>query len=127
VGLAHPCEGWEPSQGLRLLSPPSAGPLPRLPAPGAFYAINKLKLAGGGRYRCYAIGVLPPFRAMDALISMGASLGMAHGMTRAGLPDKVVALIGDSTFFHAGLPALANAVLQHGVAPPLSSTTTPPA
>ncbi len=108
----------EDSEGVApLIIPPRPPALcPGCPHRAAFYAINKLKLLVSGDIGCYAIGVLPPFRAMDALISMGASLGMAHGMTRAGLPDKVVALIGDSTFFHAGLPALANTVYNNGVA-----------
>jgi indolepyruvate ferredoxin oxidoreductase alpha subunit len=103
--------------GASLVIPPRPPALcPGCPHRAAFYAINKLKLLVSGDIGCYAIGVLPPFRAMDALISMGASLGMAHGMARAGLPDKVVALIGDSTFFHAGLPGLANTVYNNGVA-----------
>jgi indolepyruvate ferredoxin oxidoreductase alpha subunit len=96
---------------------------PRFPAlcPGCphratFYTIQKQKLLVSGDIGCYAIGVLPPFQAMDTLISMGASVGMAHGMTRAGLPDKLVAVIGDSTLFHAGLPALANTVYNRGTA-----------
>jgi indolepyruvate ferredoxin oxidoreductase alpha subunit len=106
-------------------SPPEQEPAipPRLPAlcPGcphraAFYAINKQKLLVSGDIGCYAIGVLPPFQAMDTLVSMGASVGVAHGMVRAGLPDKLVAIIGDSTLFHAGLPALANTVYNKGTA-----------
>jgi indolepyruvate ferredoxin oxidoreductase alpha subunit len=89
---------------------------PGCPHRAAFYAVKKQKLLVSGDIGCYAIGVLPPFEAMDALISMGASVGMAHGMTRAGLQEKVVAVIGDSTLFHAGLPALANAVYNNGVA-----------
>jgi indolepyruvate ferredoxin oxidoreductase alpha subunit len=96
---------------------------PRLPAlcPGcphraAFYAINKQKLLVSGDIGCYAIGVLPPFQAMDTLVSMGASVGIAHGMARVGLPDKLVAVIGDSTLFHAGIPALANTVYNKGTA-----------
>lgn len=50
------------------------------------------------------------------LISMGASIGMAHGAKRAGCPDKIVATIGDSTFFHAGLPELANIIYNRGAA-----------
>jgi indolepyruvate ferredoxin oxidoreductase alpha subunit len=120
-GAASPFPGREGGQGVRSEPPLIIPPRPPALCPGcphrtAFYAINKLKLLVSGDIGCYAIGVLPPFRAMDALISMGASLGMAHGMTRAGLPDKVVALIGDSTFFHAGLPALANTVYNNGVA-----------
>ena len=48
------------------------------------------------------------------LISMGASIGMAHGARQAGCPDKIVATIGDSTFFHTGLPELASTVYNRG-------------
>jgi indolepyruvate ferredoxin oxidoreductase alpha subunit len=46
---------------------------------------------------------------------MGASIGMAHGARQAGCPDKIVATIGDSTFFHTGLPELANVIYNGGV------------
>jgi len=46
---------------------------------------------------------------------MGASIGMAHGARQAGCPEKIVATIGDSTFFHAGLPELANTIYNRGV------------
>jgi len=39
---------------------------------------------------------------------MGASIGVAHGVAKAGVQEKNVAVIGDSTFFHSGLPALLN-------------------
>jgi len=87
---------------------------PGCPHRSVFYLLRKHKLLVSGDIGCYAIGVLPPFTAMDALISMGASIGMAHGMERAGIGEKLVAVIGDSTFFHAGLPALANVVYNQG-------------
>ncbi len=87
---------------------------PGCPHRSVFYLLRKHKLLVSGDIGCYGIGVLPPFTAMDALISMGASIGMAHGMERAGVGEKLVAVIGDSTFFHAGLPALANVVYNQG-------------
>jgi indolepyruvate ferredoxin oxidoreductase alpha subunit len=39
---------------------------------------------------------------------MGASIGVAHGAAKAGIAERMVAVLGDSTFFHTGLPALAN-------------------
>ncbi len=51
--------------------------------------------------------------AVDTCLCMGASIGMAGGLTRTSVRDgetKVVATIGDSTFYHAGVPALINAV-----------------
>jgi indolepyruvate ferredoxin oxidoreductase alpha subunit len=39
---------------------------------------------------------------------MGASIGQAHGVSKAGIAQEHAAVIGDSTFFHTGLPALLN-------------------
>jgi indolepyruvate ferredoxin oxidoreductase alpha subunit len=58
---------------------------------------------------CYTLGLLPPLSMADFLICMGSSISTAAGISRA-TGQRVVAFIGDSTFFHAGLPALANAV-----------------
>lgn len=60
---------------------------------------------------CYTLGLLPPLSIADFLICMGSSINTAAGIARA-TNQKVVAFIGDSTFFHAGLPGLANAVHQ---------------
>ncbi len=61
---------------------------------------------------CYSMSFLPPIEYGDSLLSMGACLGVATGMQYAA-QEKVVAMIGDSTFFHAGLPGLVNAI-HHG-------------
>ncbi len=58
---------------------------------------------------CYSMSFLPPLGYGDSLLSMGACLGVAAGMQYAA-QEKVVAMIGDSTFYHAGLPGLVNAV-----------------
>jgi indolepyruvate ferredoxin oxidoreductase alpha subunit len=58
---------------------------------------------------CYTLGVLPPLSMADIVICMGASVGSSCGIAAA-TDQKVVAFIGDSTFFHAGIPALVNAV-----------------
>ena len=60
---------------------------------------------------CYTLGLLPPLSMADFLICMGSSISTAAGISRA-TDQKVVAFIGDSTFFHSGLPALVNAVHQ---------------
>jgi len=93
---------------------------PRPPAlcPGCshrapFYSLSRHKVLVSGDIGCYSIGMLPPFNAMDTLISMGASIGLAHGANQAGLEDKMVAVIGDSTFFHAGISALASAIYNN--------------
>jgi len=58
---------------------------------------------------CYTLGVLPPLSMADIVICMGGSVGSSCGFTAA-TDQEVVAFIGDSTFFHAGIPALVNAV-----------------
>ena len=58
---------------------------------------------------CYSMSFLPPLAYGDSLLSMGACMGVAAGLQYA-VQEKVVAIIGDSTFYHAGLPGLVNAV-----------------
>jgi indolepyruvate ferredoxin oxidoreductase, alpha subunit len=58
---------------------------------------------------CYSMTLLPPIDWGDAMLCMGAGLGIATG-AQYSTDDKVVAIIGDSTLFHAGLPAVVNAV-----------------
>ncbi|RLG87319.1 MAG: indolepyruvate ferredoxin oxidoreductase subunit alpha [Thermoprotei archaeon] len=63
-----------------------------------------------GDIGCYTLGMNPPFYAQDTTICMGASIGFANGLSHV-LGDRlVIAVIGDSTFFHAGIPPLVNAV-----------------
>jgi indolepyruvate ferredoxin oxidoreductase alpha subunit len=62
---------------------------------------------------CYTLGLLPPLSMADYLICMGSSTGTAGGFAQAS-GRKVVSFIGDSTFFHSGIPGLINAVFnQH--------------
>jgi indolepyruvate ferredoxin oxidoreductase alpha subunit len=75
-----------------------------------FWVLHKLKLTVNGDIGCYALGVMPPLNATDTIGCMGASIGVAGGMRRGGLEGPNVAVIGDSTFFHSGLSALASAV-----------------
>lgn len=58
---------------------------------------------------CYTLGALPPFRAIDSCVDMGASITMAKGAADAGL-FPAVAVIGDSTFTHSGMTGLLDAV-----------------
>ena len=61
---------------------------------------------------CYTLGLLPPLSMGDFLVCMGSSVGTAGGFSRA-TGRKVVSFIGDSTFFHAGIPGLASAVFNN--------------
>ena len=57
---------------------------------------------------CYTLGALPPYRAINSCVCMGASIGMAKGGAEAGIFPSV-AVIGDSTFAHSGLTPLLEA------------------
>jgi TPP-dependent indolepyruvate ferredoxin oxidoreductase alpha subunit len=61
-----------------------------------------------GDIGCYTLGVLPPVNTVQTCLCMGAGVSQATGMFHAGVKDKVFAVIGDSTFFHAGMPGLLN-------------------
>jgi indolepyruvate ferredoxin oxidoreductase alpha subunit len=63
-----------------------------------------------GDIGCYTLGVLPPVSAVQTCLCMGAGISQAAGMIHAGIKEKVFAVIGDSTFFHAGMPGLLNIV-----------------
>ncbi|MEI6530411.1 MAG: thiamine pyrophosphate-dependent enzyme [bacterium] len=91
------------------------------PHRGTYIAINqairKLKLKKDavmvtGDIGCTILGMNPPFNTVWNEVSMGASLGLAQGYVWSGVTTPVIATIGDSTFFHAGIPSLINAV-QH--------------
>lgn len=58
---------------------------------------------------CYALGIAPPLNVGDLLICMGSGVSAAQGISRA-TGQPTIAIIGDSTFFHAALPGLVNAV-----------------
>jgi indolepyruvate ferredoxin oxidoreductase alpha subunit len=60
---------------------------------------------------CYTLGALPPYQAIESCVCMGASIGMARGAAAAGL-RPAVAVIGDSTFLHSGVPPLMDAVAE---------------
>jgi indolepyruvate ferredoxin oxidoreductase, alpha subunit len=67
------------------------------------------RIVFGGDIGCYLIGALPPFNLADYIVSMGAGMGISHGVAKA-TGQKPVIFIGDGTFFHAGIPALINMV-----------------
>jgi len=58
---------------------------------------------------CYTLGIERPYQTADYLLSMGSSIGTSCGFSKA-TDQTVVSFIGDSTFFHAGIPPLLNAV-----------------
>ncbi|MBI9105687.1 MAG: indolepyruvate ferredoxin oxidoreductase [Spirochaetales bacterium] len=58
---------------------------------------------------CYSLGALPPHKAIETIICMGASIGTAKGAAEAGF-GPAVAVIGDSTFLHSGISPLVDAI-----------------
>ena len=58
---------------------------------------------------CYSMAFLPPNEFSDSMLAMGASLGISAGMEMA-LEDKVIAMVGDSTLYHAALPGIVNLI-----------------
>jgi indolepyruvate ferredoxin oxidoreductase alpha subunit len=91
-------------------------PRPPVLCPGCshralFYALKKVtrRKIYAGDIGCYTLGALEPLKAMDTCLCMGAGVSQAQGFYHAGIDEDVVAIIGDSTFLHAGMPALLNA------------------
>lgn len=63
-----------------------------------------------GDIGCYTLGNAHPLNMVDTCLCMGAGISIAGGFSRTNPETKQVAFIGDSTFFHSGIPALVNAV-----------------
>ncbi len=84
---------------------------PGCPHRGLFYVLGKLKTFVTGDIGCYTLSFMEPLCGIHSTICMGASIGMAHGMSQA-LKEKgkgkVVGVIGDSTFVHSGITPLLN-------------------
>lgn len=92
---------------------------PGCPHRGVFFALNQLKAYVTGDIGCYTLGFMPPLSAMDTCVCMGASIGMATGVTKvvsAEEQKKVVAVIGDSTFLHTGINGLMDMVYNNSPA-----------
>ena len=115
-----------PAEGL-----PKRPPLlcPGCPHTGIYYTLNTVgqrtklvestepqepKLIITGDIGCYTLGAYPPHNVLDTTACMGAGIGQALGMEKAGVKSKVVAVIGDSTFMHSGITGLVNAVYNQG-------------
>jgi len=90
------------------------------PHRASFWTIhNTLQMDGRqgfvcGDIGCYSLAMLPTgFNTLKTLHAMGSGIGLASGfgkLAQFGMEQPVVAVVGDSTFFHAALPALINAI-----------------
>ncbi|MCL1888732.1 MAG: indolepyruvate ferredoxin oxidoreductase subunit alpha [Kiritimatiellaeota bacterium] len=81
---------------------------------GVFHMLSRLGATVTGDIGCYTLGAFPPLSAMDTTICMGACIGNAAGMRKAGHPGRIAAVLGDSTFFHSGLTGVLD-VVYNGV------------
>lgn len=77
-----------------------------------FDILKKAKASVIGDIGCYSMAVLPPLSILNSIISMGASIGIMKGMskayTMAGKKEPLVGVIGDGTFYHSGMPSMLN-------------------
>ncbi len=98
-------EAWTPEP---LVRPPvlCAG----CPHTSSFMAVRASGARVAGDIGCYTLACLDPLRGLDTTVAMGSSIGNAVGMWRGGETKPVMATIGDSTFLHAGIPGLIDAV-----------------
>ena len=125
--------GLLPQKSVSAVSMPKLPPrppslCPGCPHSGVYYVLSSLgqrqslpgkakkepKLIITGDIGCYTLGASPPLSAMDTCACMGAGIGQALGMEKAGVSEKVVAVIGDSTFMHSGITGLVNALYNKG-------------
>jgi indolepyruvate ferredoxin oxidoreductase, alpha subunit len=72
-------------------------------------AVDPKKVIFGGEIGCYMLLGMPSVNMQDYLFCMGSSVGIGHGI-RKSTNQKLISFIGDSSFFHAAIPALINAV-----------------
>ncbi len=84
------------------------------PHRASFYAVKRAmqgrKAVFSGDIGCYTLGNAAPLDMVDTCLCMGAGVTIAQGLHRIE-PDAVnFAFIGDSTFFHTGIPGVINAV-----------------
>jgi indolepyruvate ferredoxin oxidoreductase alpha subunit len=121
-GKVPAAEARETPQGLDLSRLPGRPPqlCAGCPHGDSYAAINKAvaeldprpnhpKVAVCSDIGCYSLGATPPWEAIESIVCMGASVGMARGAAEAGIP-YAIGVIGDSTFIHSGITALIDAV-----------------
>ena len=88
------------------------------PHRASFYAAkiatkNLKKVVYCGDIGCYTLGNAAPLNMVDTCLCMGAGITIAQGLSLAEPETKCLAFIGDSTFFHTGIPGVVNAVYEN--------------
>ncbi|MDD5822883.1 MAG: indolepyruvate ferredoxin oxidoreductase subunit alpha [Firmicutes bacterium] len=93
---------------------------PGCPHRGFFYTLaGKKDVIVSGDIGCYGLGSSAPLECIDCVVCMGGSFTMGHGMSKSfmmeGVKDKkIFAVLGDSTFFHNGMPGAAEIIFNKG-------------
>lgn len=91
---------------------------PGCPHRGIFYVLKKMGVNVCGDIGCYTLGAVAPLQSIHSVVCMGASIGMAFGMSLARGNDfakNTVAVLGDSTFIHSGITGLIEIVYNKGI------------
>ncbi len=95
-------------------------PRPPILCPGCpyWFVINAIKkvvnlneVIFGGEIGCYMLFSHKAINLQDYLYCMGSSIGIAHGISKSS-SQKIICFTGDSSFFHASIPALINTVFN---------------
>lgn len=130
LGIKKPaCPTWEEPPALPVRPPVLCAGCPHR---ASFYAVKKAMQKLGqkavfcGDIGCYTLGNAMPLDMTDTCLCMGAGITIAQGVNRVEKDTVCFSFTGDSTFFHTGLPNLANAVYNdaHMVAVILDNSTT---
>lgn len=84
------------------------------PHRASFYAVKRAmkgqKAIFCGDIGCYTLGNAAPLNMVDTCLCMGAGITIAQGLARTTPDAKLFSFVGDSTFFHTGIPGIVNAV-----------------
>ena len=84
------------------------------PHRASFYAVKKAmkgkKAVFSGDIGCYTLGNAKPLDMVDTCLCMGAGITIAQGLHRVEPDTLNFAFVGDSTFFHTGIPGVVNAL-----------------
>jgi indolepyruvate ferredoxin oxidoreductase alpha subunit len=106
---APPTETSKLPVSQNLFRPPAL--CPGCPHTIPYLVLKKMNALVVGDIGCSTLAVYEPLAAIETTLAMGCSIGMAIGLQKGGVTSRpVVATIGDSTFFHSGIPPLIDAV-----------------
>jgi len=121
IRITEDREEWRVRREIDRITPPRGWTLcAGCPHLGTFYALKLLakktaqrRIANIGDIGCIGLAALPPLSNVDTSFCMGSSIAQASGFAYAGVDVPIVASIGDSTFFHSGIPPLIDAVINN--------------